>query len=86
MVEIKESFLQFPGCLVGFGPGDETLCTGRLGCQGGGGVVGGLVVMTQPPLTAAQVEQEVDVDLGEGLSQPLLLLQGDPLQGVPIPV
>ena len=86
VVEIKESFLQFPGCLVGFSPGDETLSTGGLGRQGRRGVVGGLVVMTQPPLTAAQVEQEADVDLGEGLSQPLLLLQGDPLQCVPIPV
>ena len=86
VVEIKQGFLQFPASLVRFRPGDVTFTAGGLGSQSRGGVVDGLVVVTQPPLTAAEVEQEVDVNLREALSQPLLLLLRDPLQCVPIPV
>ena len=86
MVEVLQSFLQFPRGVVGFSPCDVAFNAGRLGGQDGGGVVGGLVVVAQPPLAPTQVEQQVDVDLGEGLIEALLLLQRDPFQGVSISV
>ena len=86
MVKVLQSFLHFSSSLVGLSPGYEAFHTAGLGGQGRGGVVGGLVVVTQPPLTPAEVEQEVDVDLREVLVEALLLLQRDPLQGVAVPV
>ena len=86
VVKVLQSFLHFSCSLVGLSPGYEALHTARLGGQGRGGVVGGLVVVAQPPLAPTQVEQQVDVDLGEGLIEALLLLQRDPFKGVPISV
>ena len=86
VIEVKERVFSLPRALMSLGARHEPLHARWMHSECAGGCDGSLMVVTTSPLTSAEVEQEMQLELGELRAQLLVLVMRKALERVAISV